>query len=211
MWIKFLLLLLTAMSGGNGAPAAAQGPQGVTADQVKAAFLYNFGSFVVWPAQSAAQKSITIGVMGDDEVESELRKNIDARAARSREVSVRRINSMGDVDGVHVLYIGPRHNARLASLIAGLKNRPILVVTDADDGLDHGSMINFITGDRVQFEISIPAAMRAGLQLNSRLLSVATRIRKGQTDLDGAVLHAAAGWRHSVSAGVLAGPAGARA
>jgi hypothetical protein len=123
---------------------------------------------------------MVIGVLGDDEIESELRRNIAARSGLTRAVTVRRLDSIAESDGVHMLYIGPRHNARLGTLIAALRNRPILIVTDAEDGLERGGMINFVTSDRVQFEVSIPAATQAGLQLSSRLLTVAARVRKGE-------------------------------
>ena len=56
----------------------------------------------------------------------------------------------------------------------------MLVVTDADDGLALGGIINFRLVDRrVRFEISLEAADRNDLTVSSRLLAVALRVRKG--------------------------------
>ena len=57
--------------------------------------------------------------------------------------------------------------------------RPILIVTDDKRGLDAGGVINFIETERnVRFEISLLAADRARLKINSALLSVAARVER---------------------------------
>jgi hypothetical protein len=58
----------------------------------------------------------------------------------------------------------------------------VLIVTEAPDGLERGGMINFVTTDRVQFEVAISNASKAGIHLNARLLSVAIRVRKGEAE-----------------------------
>ena len=58
-------------------------------------------------------------------------------------------------------------------------------VTDTADGLDRGSIINFlVVKKRVQFEISVEAAEKTGLVLSSRLLAVALRVKKGNIEAD---------------------------
>jgi hypothetical protein len=53
------------------------------------------------------------------------------------------------------------------------------VVTDHKLGLDGGGVINFIEVDRnLRFEISLIAADRSGLKINSQLLSVAARVER---------------------------------
>ena len=83
---------------------------------------------------------------------------------------------------MHVLFIGARENPRLAKVIAAVSHLPLLIVTEAPNSLDLGSMINFVTTDRVQFEVAVGNAARAGIHLNARLLSVAIRVRKGGRD-----------------------------
>lgn len=150
-----------------------------TEDAVKAAFLHRFTSFIEWPAQARAKDNIVIGVLNADGVESELSRYV---AARKSPIAVRRIETFDEIQGVHVLFIGARENSRLPKVIASLRNVPILVVTEAPDGLERGAMINFVTTDRVQFEVAVPNAAKAGLHLNARLLSVAIRVRKGERE-----------------------------
>jgi len=106
-----------------------------------------------------------------------LRRTAAARPGRS--VTVKRVATVDEVAGVHILFVGWRENASLGRILPAVRQAPILTVTEAPDGIDRGSIINFVTADRVQFEVSLDAAARARLHLNARLLSVAMRVRKG--------------------------------
>ena len=154
--------------------------QGVPADSVKAAFLYHFAGYVQWPATLGADDPIVIGVMSAPAVESELRRIAPARRVQNRPLRIAHVADMADFAGLHVLYIGSSENARLWRLVPAAAEHQLLLVTDAADGLEHGSVINFVTGERVQFEISLDAADKAGLRLSSRLLAVALRVKKGE-------------------------------
>jgi hypothetical protein len=56
----------------------------------------------------------------------------------------------------------------------------MLPVTDEDDGLNQGSVLNFVTVNRrVRFEVSLTAADRLRLKISSELLAVAVRVRGG--------------------------------
>jgi hypothetical protein len=56
----------------------------------------------------------------------------------------------------------------------------MLVVTECDNGLQLGSVINFrIVDERVRFDVALDAAERNGIKLSSRLLTVANRVQKG--------------------------------
>jgi hypothetical protein len=52
-----------------------------------------------------------------------------------------------------------------------------LVVTEWDNALREGSVINFVSVDgQVRFEVSLEAAQRRHLRLSARLLSVAHQV-----------------------------------
>ena len=152
----------------------------VSPEEVKAAFLFRFAGFVDWPAQARTSEGFVFGVVTAPDVETELRRYASLRPVGRQHAQVRGLESPADLAGVHVLFIGGRDPARLARWLSAARELPILVVTDAPDGLERGGTINFITTDRVQFEASIEAASRAGLRLDARLLSVAIRVKKGE-------------------------------
>jgi hypothetical protein len=146
-------------------------------NEVKAAFLYHFATYVQWPSSVPADGPLTIAVLGAPQVVANLEAFLPGRTVAGRTVSVRALEDVENLADDDVLFIGAEHNARLSEIIESLGDRPILVVTDATDGLDHGAIVNFqIINERVRFEISVPAAQNAGLRLSSRLLSAAIRV-----------------------------------
>jgi len=161
--------------------ASAQAPGPVSAELVKAAFLYNFAGFVEWPEQARAKNLLVIGVMGAEDVEAALRSASANRMLQNRKVVVKRVADIEEAGDVHILFVGAAENQRLRRIMAAVQSRPVLTVTESTDAIDAGSVINFVTTNRVQFEVSLKAAARAGLQLNARLLSVAFQIHKGET------------------------------
>ena len=172
-------VLLAGLAGWlAGAPAWAQESEGVYEDEeVKAAFIYHFATFVEWPPAGAGRADFRIAVIGDDRVAEELERFLPGRDIGGRPMRVERVQSLDEIDEfgeLDVLYVGAGYDGRLSQVAAAVEDRPVLIVTDAPDALAEGSMINFeVVDERVRFEISLTAAQRAGLDLSSRLLSAA--------------------------------------
>ncbi|MEO8463723.1 MAG: YfiR family protein [Gammaproteobacteria bacterium] len=156
-----------------------------SAAEVKAAFLYRFGTYVEWPQPAAASDPIRIAVLGAPNVAMQLATYLPGRSIQGRPVQVRPIERIDDVGDAEVLFIGEDRSSTLTELIAALGKRPTLVVTDAVDGLKHGAMVNFqIVDQRVRFEISLRKAQDAGLMLSSVLLSAAIRVETSSCSRD---------------------------
>jgi hypothetical protein len=150
--------------------------------RVKAAFLYQFASYVEWPAQSFAQPDtpVTIAVMGAEQLAAELNQLSAGRTVGGRKVEVRQVRPGEMLTGIHILFIGSAENARLAQVVQTAKPRAMLIVTEADGALKQGSMINFVIVDRrVRFEVALDSVERSGLKLSSRLLAVAQQVKTG--------------------------------
>jgi len=173
------LLLATVLL----APALVNAQAGGRAEiQIKAAFLYKFGGFVEWPAGAfaAADSPFTIGVLGGEPVAAELEQITTGRTVQERPVSVRRLRRGEALAGLHVLFVGRDEVARLPEILAAAKDQPLLVVTESDNALTRGSMINFVAADdKVRFDVA-PAAAGA-LRISSRLLAVARRVVQGSS------------------------------
>lgn len=153
-------------------------------ENVKAAFLYHFGAYVTWPRDTQSASTLTIAILQAPEITNELQRITAGRMVQNREVQVRAISDIDELDNAQILFIGERANRSLPRMLARLEGRPVLVVTDAPDGLRQGAMINFIEANRrVRFEVSLPAARRSELELSSRLLAVALRVERGDENL----------------------------
>lgn len=143
---------------------------------VKAAYLYKFAGYVEWPASAlpSGNAPLVIGVAGADAVFAQLEAMLLRRTVNGRPVVARRLREGDPTEGVHVLYAG----AALAgsAWLRALRGRPLLLVSDAPEGLREGALNFVIVDGRVRFEASLPSAERAGLKLSSRLLAVAERV-----------------------------------
>lgn len=173
LWV--LLLCATSLPPALAAPAAHAAS--FSSNEIKAAFLYRFASYVEWP-QAAPAATFVIGIAGADGIADELERLVPSVRIDERPVEVRRVATAADLDGVQILYIGAGSRMpgplRDAALTAP---RPILVVTDQSQAMPSGAVINLVELDRkVRFEVSLVEAERRGLKLNSGLLSVAIRI-----------------------------------
>ncbi len=147
--------------------------------QIKAAYLYKFASYVDWPASVFAQADapVMIGVLGADEIATELNNINNGRPANSRAIEVKRLKPGDPMTGVQMLFIGREESARLKRLQDSVQSRPVLTVTDSAGALGSGSVINFVTvDDRIRFEVSVAQAELSGLKISARLLGVAQKI-----------------------------------
>jgi hypothetical protein len=167
------------VAAGLASPRAAQADAQADEYHVKAAFLYKFGSYIEWPSQSFARTDspVTIGVMGADTLADELAQIVVGRNVNGRPVVVRRLRPGDPIAGLHVLFIGRSDGGRLAEILAAARGRPLLTVTESEEGLELGSMINFIViEDKVRFDVAPPPAESGSLKISARLLGVARKV-----------------------------------
>jgi hypothetical protein len=150
-----------------------------SADAVKAAFLHRFASYVEWPPDAIGEGPFVIAVAGAEQVAQHLEQLLPGITVQGHRAEVRRVARINELDGVHILYVGPEMLGRTRELRAAARTRPVLLVTDGDDGFDGGGVINFLQSDnKVRFEVSLTAADRARLRIDSALLPVATRVER---------------------------------
>lgn len=143
--------------------------------QVKAAFLFNFAKFVEWPSNafSDANTPFVIGVLGHDPFGAYLDETVRGERLNSRELIIQRYRNPSEIKNCHVLFISRSESDRLDQIVAQLKYRKILTVTDAAGG-NGGIMIRFVNeGNRIRFKIDAQAAKSANLTISSKLLRLA--------------------------------------
>jgi hypothetical protein len=184
----WVLLCCAALGSAAVAVAAVPPAQAQTAGaasplerRVKAAFLYKFLGYAEFPpgAFLDGASPVTIGVVGADELAAELARAVAGRTVNNRPVQVRVIRDTEVQLPLHLLFVGGADTARVARTVRQASGA-MLVVTECEDGLRQGSVINFrIVDERVRFDVSLDAAERNGIKLSSRLLTVANRVQKG--------------------------------
>ncbi|MGQ0751272.1 MAG: YfiR family protein [Betaproteobacteria bacterium] len=173
-------LLLVAVLCILGGPA--RSAPDVTAEEVKAAFLYQIARYVEWPSGAfpRADTPVTIAVLGAEPLAAELSRVVMGRTAHDRPIVVQRLKDFGSLTGMHMVFIGRDHRAHLPELAPRARERGVLVVTEWESALSTGGMVNFvIVGGRVRFEVALDTTLRSGIKLSSRLLSVAQQVHLG--------------------------------
>jgi hypothetical protein len=144
--------------------------------QLKAVFLFNFAQFVDWPSEAVAdsQAPLVIGVLGEDPFGDFLDATVRGEHRGARPFVVRRFQRIDDIKTCDILFISRPEGDRPEEMLADLKHRPILTVSDAGGFAERGGMIGFVTDhNRIRLKINLAAAQAAHLTISSKLLRVA--------------------------------------
>lgn len=152
--------------------------------QVKAAYLYNFGRFVEWPAKvtPARNDPFTVCVFGQDPFGSTLDATLTGANIGGRNVVARRISSLPETANCQILFLSSAEDKQLNRIIETLDKQPVLTVSDIPQFSQRGGMIQFVLDENnVRFEVNLAAAQHAGLTLSSELLKVAKVVRRDST------------------------------
>jgi len=173
--IWFLCLAAMAIAGPAHADSALE-------RQVKAAYLYKFASFVEWPDGSFARPDspLVIGVHGNDQLAAQVEQMVAGRAVNGHAITVRRIKRGDSLAGVHILFTGAADRSLAADMVAAARGQQCLTVSDAEEGLALGSMINFrVAEDKLRFEVSMRPVNLSQLKISARMLAAAWRVQTG--------------------------------
>jgi hypothetical protein len=177
---RFLLLACLGW-GVFSAPGTLGEPAKPSENQVKAAYIYNFGKFVKWPTASAANQSgsFTICVLDGDPFGAVLESSLAGESVGSKLVAIKRIPKLQDAIICHILFLNTAEKDHLREILTSLGQASVLTVSDIPDFSKRGGMIQFVLqGDRVRFEINRASAEGSGLILASDLLKVAAVVRE---------------------------------
>lgn len=152
--------------------------------EVKAAFLYNFGKFVEWPAEAFASPStpLTLCVVGTDPFGEILDRTVSGKTINGRAIAARRLGKGDELRTCHILFISPSERQAIAEILAHVRGHAVLVVGETEGLAARGGMFNFVVeSNRVRFEANPAAAERCGLRISSKLLALA-RVVQSQED-----------------------------
>ena len=170
-----LILVCLALCG---SPAGSAEVGQISENQVKAAYLFNFAKFVEWPASAfpGAGAPLTIGIIGKGPL-GEAQEALTGRLAKGRRVQVRQFSRAEEVAGCQILYIAGSEKQHLREILRALPPSGVLTVSDIKHFCSQGGMIGLVVrGEKIQFEINIGNAERAGLKLSSQMLKLAVSV-----------------------------------
>lgn len=157
-------------------PALASADKPVVSEsQVKAAMLYNFTRFVVWPdtAGKTGSATIRICVFGEDPFGPALTA-LSGRDSGSGKIEIAQISEQQQLRDCQLAFLNVADEAKRKEVLQELSSYPVLTVGDSSGFGDDGGMIRFLTRQRrLRFTIYTGAVEKAGLTISSKLLRLA--------------------------------------
>jgi hypothetical protein len=146
---------------------------------VKAAFIYNFVKFVEWPGDMAIAKhgAIDICVLGESPI---LASSSVFKAASTAKLSLslmKEVSLQNVTSHCHVLFVSESENGRMGEILAALKGKPVLTVSDADTFAEQGGMVGFVMSDnKIKVVVNTKSASQSGMRVDAQLLEIALKV-----------------------------------
>jgi uncharacterized protein DUF4154 len=172
---RYAPLVVALLLAGLPLPASAAPSQSrVDEYQIKAAFLYNFAKFVQFPPSDERPGPLVIGVLGDDPFGRILDEAVKGKTVQGREIGIRRLADGHGLRRCHIVFVSASEARHLPDIVVRAQHAGVLTVGETSHFLREGGMVRFyVEANRVRFQINADAAERAGLKINSLLLSLA--------------------------------------
>jgi YfiR/HmsC-like len=171
------LLLCVVLAWG---PASARAQDASKEYLVKAAFLYNFVKFVEWPAERAVaqQSTLNICVIGSNPFDDAARQIFAKASTASLRLSLVGAKRSDDLAGsCHIVFIARSEEGGVSEILASLKGKPVLTVSDAGGFVNRGGMVGFVSHDnKIKLAINTVNATAAGLRMDAQLLEIALEV-----------------------------------
>lgn len=107
----------------------------------RALFIFNFAEQIGW--SKTIKNDFTIGVLGKDQVYTNLKDLAKWRKIQNKPVKIKRFSSIKDIKNVQLVFVNQKFNYDINYLIHKITNKNILLVTE-----DYGyktSMINIVS------------------------------------------------------------------
>lgn len=153
-----------------------------SAEQVKAAYIYNFTKFVTWPdgAFRNERDPIEVCALGDS-VSSQALAPLQQRQSRGRRIAVRILERPTDTYSCHIVYIAEQSSERMTQWLSADMAIHALTVSDMPGFADGDGVIEFVLteGARIRLRINLRNARARGLLISAQLLEVADVVIKG--------------------------------
>lgn len=137
-------------------------------------FIYKFTKYITWPP-AYTKNDFVIGVYGTSPIVNELEIMASLKkAGEGQRIVVKRMETVEDIDNVHILYVASSKSRELRSILDKLGSKPTLVVAERDGLAKKGASINFLImeNNTLKFEVNRTELQNRGLSISQELLKV---------------------------------------
>jgi hypothetical protein len=145
--------------------------------RIKAAYLFQFGRYVEWPAKAFpdAKAPFVIGVLDGDPIVADLNQIAQTKKIQDRTIQIRRFSSVANIKPCHILFLPDTVKLEdQKEVLRRLSGTGTLTVGDSSGFLGMGGVVRFFMEENnIRVQIARKAAEREGLTISSKLLQVA--------------------------------------
>ncbi len=150
-------------------------------DDVRAAMVSHLPLFVEWPAAKVdvTHPQFRVCLLGADPIGPALEAAFHNAATLPMPIVFSRVSLSDHLESCYLLYIGSATRGNLYKLIAELAQSSVLTVSERPIDLATGEVIGLpLEENHVRIEVNLGAAQKSKLIISSRLLSLATMVRR---------------------------------
>ncbi|MCX6281454.1 MAG: YfiR family protein [Bacteroidetes bacterium] len=144
--------------------------------EMKAVAFEKISRFIEWPpdAFEKTNNEFIITVLGKNPFGKILDEIYASHQIKNKNVRIKYISNIQDLDECHLLFIARSEKSEIKKIVARVKYKPILTVSDEEGDAKEGCFIDFFEDDgRLHFDIN-PKAMKAShFSFDYKLLQVA--------------------------------------
>lgn len=171
------MLLVVFAFGSVGTPAAAQELGDSREYLIKAAYLYQFSKYVVWPdrAFESADSPFKIGVYQENPFGDALDKIAAKKKVEKRSITISVIESPDAVANCHILFLPKTvQKDEVERVLRRANDADVLVIGESSNFVQLGGDVQFfLESNKVRFAFHDTAASANSLKVSSKLLALA--------------------------------------
>lgn len=145
--------------------------------RVKSAFLFNFTKFIQWPAAKKIRSDFSMCVAGNRQFYAKLIDTLGNMQNNNQAIKFNFIQDPSEAQQCQLVFLGFADRESLKEWISGMSGFAVLTVSDAQDFINVGGMIQFIIIDgKIRFDINQSAAHSLSIKVSSKLLGLARNV-----------------------------------
>ncbi len=164
--VLFILFVLPVMMGFQTTPTD-------TNARVKSVFIYNFTRYVEWPTDYQSGNFI-INMYGTNAAMlAELNTMAKTKTVGTQKIEIRNTTTLDGIGKCNILYVTPDVTTPISDIVAKIKGKSTLLVTEKKGFATQGAAINFVVVDnRQKFELNKANAEKYSLKVSAQLVTL---------------------------------------
>ena len=169
--IVFMLSLLMGLAGGE--ELHTRNPH-----EVMANYLRVLPAYVEWPTNTFASpdEPWRIGILGTDPFGELLEKTLRDRQVAGRGFEIWHATELANLPKCEIIFIAGKDADDIKEILRALDSRPVLTVSEHDNFLTLGGIIELQARDTVRMAINLDHAQAAHLKIPRKMLEVASEV-----------------------------------